>query len=284
MEGRAVPQSTEAVALVDHRLVKDTGETLSALPRDENHPRGIVLAVHGQNQAPKALDSALIWLNTQGFETFRVALVGHRNRPEELGEISRENFLKDILSAYEQAKQRSAQMNVALVGFGYSQGAALLVDFLGAAPNVEFSEFLFMAPAIASPFSGDIVRVVDHLFPSLRYPSAIPPKYRANAWFNLKASVALFESIDSIQEMPTEKLNIPTHIYMDKDDELVSQPGIEKFISDKGLSKWEIHSVSVDGTKLGRKIHHLIVDEDAVGSDEWNRMLSGWSDFLSKKN
>ena len=79
--------------------------------------------------------------------------------------------------------------------------------------------------------------------------------------------------------------SIPTLIFIDPQDELVSEIGIWKMLQKANLKNWEIVEVNKKGFP-----HHLIIDELSVGKEQWHiiaqKMLNhllGLPDYLSPK-
>ena len=69
------------------------------------------------------------------------------------------------------------------------------------------------------------------------------------------------------------KINIPTVVFIDKQDELISFSGLQNMIQDQNLDQWNIHPVKKDKTATKIKMHHLIIDETSVGNKMWQEIV-----------
>ncbi len=83
---------------------------------------------------------------------------------------------------------------------------------------------------------------------------------------------ALFEAIEHFNKDMAQKLNVPTIIFIDKQDELVSYRRLKRIIKNGRLHKWKLHLVKKSSTGVKEKMHHLIIDESSIGKDAWNEM------------
>ena len=83
---------------------------------------------------------------------------------------------------------------------------------------------------------------------------------------------ALFEGIEHFNKNMDQKLNVPTVIFIDKQDELVSYRRLKRNIRNKGLHQWKLHPVKRYTKGSKEKMHHLIIDESSIGKEAWNEM------------
>ena len=238
------------------------------------------LLVHGQNQRPKTLEPILAFYHDHSISTCLVALTGHRGHGPESDKVSRKQYLVDVETGYRVLKENFP--NGPITGWGYSHGALLLVDLLNSRHDIELQNLILMAPALATRYSGWLVRLAGRLLGNFHYPSGIPTEYRANAFMTLKPAVALFDSLESVREPNVKSLNLPTQVIVDPEDELLHVPEIEGYIRRHSLTNWTVTKVSAEKSQVKGKPHHLIIGEKAVGSAEWERILLLHRKFLPK--
>ena len=83
---------------------------------------------------------------------------------------------------------------------------------------------------------------------------------------------ALFEGIEHFNKNMDQKLNVPTIIFIDKQDELVPYRKLKRIIRNRRLHQWKLHPLKryIKGTK--EKMKHLIIDESSIGKEAWNEM------------
>ena len=75
-----------------------------------------------------------------------------------------------------------------------------------------------------------------------------------------------------VEAHPGPKLNVPTLVFMDKEDEFVSFEQLQEFIQDNGFDRWEIAAVAKDNATDTAVAHHMILNEHSLGADRWNEV------------
>jgi esterase/lipase len=110
-------------------------------------------------------------------------------------------------------------------------------------------------------------------------PSLTPKKYKASNGVTIGAYKALFEIRNELEHLPPEKYNIPTLIICDRHDELVSPQGLQKFIEQKKLTRWQLQIFKSSLWKhVGRK--HLMVAREYQSDAYWNHLKACMDAFL----
>jgi hypothetical protein len=104
-------------------------------------------------------------------------------------------------------------------------------------------------------------------------PSAAPAKIRARRGTPLAEYSALLTLVDEIATLRSpEKLGrIPTAVYLDPDDELVSDGGVLDWMKRNGLKLW-VPMEFKDRAAEGRTYSHLMVLEESLGSVAWTQL------------
>ena len=82
----------------------------------------------------------------------------------------------------------------------------------------------------------------------------------------------LFETIRHFNKNTGSKLNVPTIVFIDKHDELVSYRGIRRMVEKENLDQWKFHLIQKGNIDVTEKMFHLIIDEPSVGKDVWKEM------------
>ena len=194
-------------------------------------------------------------------------------RLQALSKVTYGLWCKEMLDAYDYVRQRSRQAGhcpIFLVGF--SLGAVLGCDLMLSAPTIRFDRLLLFAPAFKLHPYTYLPRLLSP-FPRFIVPSVSPVDYRSNRGTSIAAYCALFASITRFHaNLDPESLNIPTLIFVDSKDELVSYKALHKMIENKELTKWQLETVVKD--QSARKLyHHLVINADCVGSERWTGMM-----------
>ena len=90
----------------------------------------------------------------------------------------------------------------------------------------------------------------------------------------MAAYKALFDAITHFERNISERLNVPTVIFIDMKDEFISYEKLKDMIDQKKLNRWEIHDVQKDDDVVKNTTHHLIIDEDSTGMNLWEQIQS----------
>ncbi len=245
---------------------------LEYFPSIHSKVKAVVLIAHGLNLSPTQMGDLSDLLQTSDYEVYRLALSGHRGNFEELKTITRAIWLDDFSKGYKTAAKRAVELHVPIYFLGYSHGSVLAIDAAVSDPSIRFEKMLLFAPAVSVYMPDWIVGWANKLSTDFVFPSSAPREIRANDKLTVRAYGALFESIATAQNSDLTALNVPTKVFIDPDDELVSENGIKKFIETKKLSLWSIEELSIKGTEYSFKKHHMIINKPALGKAEWARV------------
>ena len=246
---------------------------------DSKELKGFALVIHGLNQKPNIMQSVSGRLNDEGVETLNLTLSGHdttnlrdEQRLESFKSVTYRQWRGEVYQAFNAAKRRAEENKVPLFFVGYSLGGLLGCDLITSRSDVTFERMVLFAPSLSIHYSSQILALFS-LFPNVVIPSFSPEEYRANAGTPVAAYNALYQAIDHFEDNLSDRINIPTILFIDKSDELVSYTGLMELINAQKLSHWQIESIK-KGEDARTHYNHLIVDEASVGSQQWEHMLS----------
>ena len=82
----------------------------------------------------------------------------------------------------------------------------------------------------------------------------------------------LYETIRHFNKNIGPKLNVPTIVFIDKHDELVSYEGLRRMVEKENFDQWKFHLIQKGNIDVTEKMNHLIIDEPSVGKDIWKEM------------
>jgi hypothetical protein len=88
----------------------------------------------------------------------------------------------------------------------------------------------------------------------------------------MAAYKAIFEAIDHFEGHISDKLNIPTVIFIDEKDELISYRKLQDMIDQKKLDRWSIHKVWKDQDVDKVMAYHLVIDKPSTGGNMWGQV------------
>lgn len=264
----------------------DTGEYalqwFPAVPPDS--ARAVALVAHGLNVDPARMACIIDCLTSNGIEALNVSLFGHGSnyvgrpvwsaqaaRLESLRGVTYQLWREELRAAYEIAAQRAEKLGpVPLYLVGYSLGGLIGCDLFAAAPGVSFAKMVLFAPALQIRPLGYILGPLTR-FPRIIIPSFSPAHYRSNRGTSMAAYAALYYAATNLRRNAGSKINVPTIIFLDPEDELVSFEGTQRFIDDAHLTNWRIYKVIKDPT-AEQRYHHLVIDDSSVGQVQWAKI------------
>lgn len=236
--------------------------------------KGVMITIHGLNNKPSTMDYFGRRMNTKGIKVLRVPLAGHRGDIEEMKRVVRDDWHWSVYRSYCLAKAEADKYSVPLYFAGNSLGALMFIDtsLQGAATPIKVEKMILFAPAIAVKKRAHLVRALRVMGSRFILPSKTPYAYRANRGTSVAAYKALFRSLNSVQVRLNKDINIPTLIFIDPQDELISLGHINSMIKHKQLDHWSVKKVNNAGSTLPKTYHHLIIDEESVGTSQWKEM------------
>lgn len=251
-------------------------------------PVGVALIVHGLNVRPEMMEPVIAVLNSAGIEALNVSLRGHgdnfircgsspadekRDRLASFKRVSYILWLNEVHQAYVQAMLRARKLGVPIYFVGYSLGGLLGCDLLAAKPGVHFDRMALFAPALT--LRPGIAYQLKPLqpFPEFIIDSDAPENQRANDGTPVAGYTALFDAITDFETHLGPRLNVPTLIFMEQEDEFVSFENLQKFVSDNGFDRWDLVRVAKDNTADAAIARHMIINEQSVGAAAWADMV-----------
>ncbi len=247
---------------------------------------GVALVVHGLNLKPERMQNVIAELNTAGIEVLNIALTGHGNnyqanpdlsidqaRLESFQTVTYQTWLAELYAAYRKVRQRAEQRKVPVYFIGYSLGAVMGCDLALCKPDVQYDKMILFAPALSVTEEAHFLKALLQ-FPNVVIDSLSPSYYRSNAGTPMAAYKALFEAIDDFNRRAKDKINLPTIIFIDEEDEMVPYEKLAGLIRHCHLDAWRIVTVSKDDDVPSGVAHHLIIDPDSVGRCMWNDMAA----------
>ena len=258
----------------------------------ERHGESFALLVHGLNTRPSSMDSLSRILKAAGIHVTPVILAGHeefsadttravqRARRAELRRATRERWHADIEDGYRRLSEVAHDGQRFFVG--YSLGALLGLELI-LAGRAQFDRMILLAPAVAMHGRNNLLRLLRPAA-DLLLPSLMPRRLRVHRWTPLSAYRELFRSVDALRAThDVSRLDIPTRVFVDSRDELVSAPGIETWVVASGFNHWQIEPVTIGRFSLRRGcFHHLITDPSCMGEAAWRYLAVSMTDFLTQ--
>ena len=254
--------------------------------------RGVALVIHGLNLRPERMEFLIAQLNRAGIEVLNVSLHGHgdnypHRRAVDRKEARLESFrgvtyslwTSELYGAYLKARQRAQQKKVPVFLVGYSLGGLLGCELHVSRPDVHFDRMVLFAPALRITAKPYLLKALMP-FPDLVLDSLSPEAYRANDGTPMAGYKALFEALERFEKNMSSKLNVPTLVFMDRNDEFISYDRLREMIMVGHLDRWKIVPVEKDPPEAALYAHHLLIDEAVAGKAAWSKMQAAFFSHL----
>jgi len=245
---------------------------------------GVCLVVHGLNLHPSRMEPICTFLQELGMDALLLSLQGHgenftRNagQPEESArlqsfkKVTLNSWLAEFKTGYQLAQKRSRENESPLYFVCFSLGGLLGPLCVVERSDVWFDKMVLFAPALVVRKKVYLLKMLSP-FPRMVIPSQSGEFYRANRGTPVAAYRVLFTGLAKLHQEDMDALNIPTLIFLDKQDEFISYKGMRNMIMRNELDRWELLTVTKDADVDQLVKHHLVIDESAVGVQTWEKI------------
>jgi alpha-beta hydrolase superfamily lysophospholipase len=275
---------TPAAALVadtpaSQRLA-ETGNPLRSDSADwiepERSPVGVALALPGLNLKPDRMDALARVFTDNGIVVLRGSLTGHSEDRALLKTVTAESWISDCLVLYESVFERSKRHELPIIFVGHSLGCLAVLDAMERFERVRFDRLVLFSPAV-TPRA--FTRAARLLGKNRIIPSKTPDEYRVHDGIPASAYHELLKLARHLHASGYRAIDAPALVFIDKRDELVRYRSLLSLTKTR-LTQWRVVTVSNEKSVLPRSFHHLIVDEDSVGSDQWRSIREEIAGFI----
>jgi hypothetical protein len=155
-------------------------------------------------------------------------------------------------------------------------------DLFASNPDVRFDKILLFAPAIRLRASIYLERVLSP-FPRLVIPSMSPKNFLANKKGTpIAAYNALFDGMDQFDKNADQKLNVPTLIFIDRQDEFIPFQKLKELVEKQRWNQWQFYIVEKDKSARDETFYHYIIDASGTGESVWQDMMKAALNHLMK--
>lgn len=238
--------------------------------------RAVIVVTHGLNLRPDRMDEIAKAYSKEGYLVYRPAFTGHCGDPQKYFQVQYEQWDSDAKRIYFTAYRRAQSLHVPLHLLAYSFSGLI---FQSKAEEYNFKNRIYIAPALATKFWYPFTVWFAKLFPGMHIKTVNLPTYAANEDSGLRSLLAMDVFYQRWQNGAGRKKQISAQVWMNKGDELLSFSDTEKLAKQEG---WDFHEVKNDKATLPHPANHLIINEESMGQEQWQRFLSSSLQFLSK--
>jgi pimeloyl-ACP methyl ester carboxylesterase len=239
-------------------------------------PKGVALVLPGLNLKPDRMDELVRVLTDNGVLVLRGSLTGHSGGRAILDTVSAETWISDCLALYESAFEESKRHGVPIFFVGHSLGCLAVLDTMERCERVRFDRLVLFAPAVTPrPFT----RAARLLEKKFIVPSKTPEEYRVHDGIPASAYHALLKLARHLHASGYRRVDVPALVFIDKRDELIGYRSLLRLTKTR-LTRWRVVAVDNEKSGLPRSFHHLIVDEDSVGVEQWRYIREEVAGFI----
>ena len=259
--------------------------------------KGVALVIHGLNLRPDRMQSVISTLTESGIDVLGLSLRGHganyahrddmdtaAARLESFKNVSYPLWINEAYLACLQVQKRALQQNVPVFFTAFSVGGLIGLDLFASHSDVQFDKMVLLAPAISLRATVYLERALSP-FPHLVIPSLADDAYLANKKGTpIAAYNALFEALYHFENSAGSKLNVPTLVFIDEQDEFIPLWGLKKLVEEKSLDQWKFYIVQKEEDMGAGTFHHHIIDASSTGKVVWQDMMAAVVNHLLDLN
>ena len=304
-DGRHPEEYTQAPSAPQTSGISQTGNNIAINDQYENYAvrwyknqsreetKGVALVIHGLNLRPDKMQTIVSVLAGSGIDVLRLSLRGHGENYTHHADIDEEQarleafkavtfplWLNEAYLAYTQVREKAAQKKVPMFFVGFSLGGLIGLDLFASQPEVHYDRMILFAPAIklhALHYLGRILSPMSRLV----IPSMAPDSYLSNKKGTPVAAYnALFEGLKQFEKHVNRRLNVPTLIFIDENDEFIPAQAFKKLKKEKKLDQWRLYIVKKEAAANRDAFHHHIIDEYSTGKTVWLKMMETTVTYL----
>lgn len=253
------------------------------LHTDALEPRGVFIVAHGLNTKPEKMNSLGIYLNSLGYDVYRWALPGHYGDLSEMKTVTKEKWLTSAKADYQKAEKRAQALKRPLYYLGFSMGALIGETLIAGHQDLTPPEkIIYFAPALGIRGRSRLVTTLGIFGSEFIVDSHSEQGYKAQRGVSIAGYRALFEMEDEIISHPdTTRASIPTLIYINPEDQLISLDRLKEYIANKKWSQVDLNLITDQAPEIDRTFSHLIIDQASLGQAVWTKVKSQISAFLT---
>ena len=292
----SVPGTTDSSETAVDDFIKNQSEDHSMrwfYSDTQGELKGVALVIHGLNLRPDRMQSVISTLTESGIDVLGLSLRGHganyahrddmdaaTARLETFKNVSYPLWINEAYLAYLQVKKRAQQQNVPVFLTAFSVGGLIGLDLFASNADVQFDKMVLLAPAISLRATIYLERALSP-FPRLVIPSLADDAYLANKKGTpIAAYNALFEALYHFEDSAGSKLNVPTLVFIDEQDEFIPLWGLKKQVEEKSLDQWKFYIVQKEENVGAGAFHHHIIDASSTGKMVWQDMMAATTRHL----
>lgn len=243
----------------------------------EGKARGVAVVSHGMNLRAERMDSLCQALAAKGYEVLRPSFTGNEpGNNEEYLRVEAKDWERDARAVHAEAAARAkARGGLPMVLVAYSFTAAV---FQVLNKDLPFAKRIYLAPALAPRAWYPAVIWFARTFPNFSYTSLNFIDYQAQARSGARPFLALDSFLARWRKGEGRHDPTPTLVLFDPRDELLSYRALMGIADD--TPAWRVEKINAAAATNPRAVHHLVIDEPALGAAEWARVRGLIQDFL----
>lgn len=227
----------------------------------KNDTKAVILLAHGLNLLPSKMDELAYFFNAKKCDVLRISLGPNPDQ-----------WVEKFDNDYNAALEHAEILQRPLYFVGFSLGGLMGLHYLLRHPHHQFKKLTLFAPATHTHFYLMIPAILGKFIPNYSLPSLNLKNYRDRKSTTLSEYKKMYQLQREISDsLNSNLINIPTLLITNRLDELVASSKLTKFAQQNPY--WRSLEISNSRSQLPRKYHHLMIDSEALGLEEWEKLL-----------
>lgn len=242
--------------------------------------RGVIILVHGLNTRPSRFYELRDMFLEARIHVLLVTLSGHNgNDYDSYANVKAEEWVEDVKNAFRLARETFPELAECIWTCGYSLGA-LVQLVIADEEQYRPQGMLLLAPACTPKWYTHAVRSFRLLPGHWGVKSYSPKGYEAHPKVPFAAYGSLFDLWKQLHAQDLHNRNVPTRVWVDPRDELVSLRGVQRMVGRHRLDRWKVKELVVKREEKKNRFHHIIFNSDSMREDQWLAMTTEMLDFM----
>lgn len=235
------------------------------------HHNKCALVIHGLNTNPNKMEQLASVVRNLDYKAKLAILAGHRGNLENDKDVSAARWQTEFTEQWRESITDCRSEHDERILIGYSLGALVAMNaFDSKETKPPPTKMVLIAPALELRYFVSVLKIISWI-PGLKIPSLNNPEYRAQSYTSMRAYDALFQIHDEWQKSKWKNTGaISTIVALSSKDELVDSKHLSKKINEIKSKNWKTIWLDNQESKIKPKYHHLIIDEESLGSKSWN--------------
>jgi esterase/lipase len=241
--------------------------------------KGVILLMHGFNVKPSKMDTLGSTFASWGYDVYRPALSGHRERPGEMIRTSASQWVEETFRALMFIATLSKH-DTPVFFVGLSMNGLILNELLQKHPEARrlIRKSVLISPAFAFRMYAQSPRLMPFLEDSFPLFSEIR-EYDADfvTYGTFRSLLGLYDRNIS---QKLKYLTLPTLIFLHPKDAVINASKVMRLKDEFHMPTWQFVVLPATSDPEENTNRHMLIDEKTAGPHAWRTILDRTRKFL----